>query len=83
MNARRNVYVVAIYNENPSLSSSDVQILWDKQKRARSSSVVISLFRRYPSALPSLDKHRAFFDQVIPLLEPNIRHHGVFSAITP
>ena len=55
MNTHRNIYLVSIYNEDPSLASSSLQLIWDKQKQAISASVVITLARKNPYALTSLE----------------------------
>ena len=81
MNTCRNSYVVAIDNEYPSLAYSSVQLLCDKQKRSRSSSVRLTLDRSHLSTLTSLEEHCTFFDQCGPLLEPTICHH-FFSPFT-
>ena len=44
--------------------------------------MILTLARRYPSALTYLEEHHALFDQVCPLLEPNIRHNEAFFTIT-
>ena len=44
---------------------------------------MISLERKHPSDLTSLEEHHAFSDQGCPLLEHNICHYEVFSDITP
>ena len=43
--------------------------------------MILTLARRYPSALTYLEEHHALFDQVCPLLEPNIRHNEAFSPL--
>ena len=71
---RHNIYLVAVVNKDPNLSTIDVQLLTDKKKRSRYSSVKITLSLRCPSALTSLKEHRAFFDQGRTILEPAINH---------
>ena len=77
-----NNYVLAIDNEENDLTTTAVQLICDKQKRAKSSSVTITLAWRRPSALTSIEEYHAFFDQVQTLLEPVIHHHEVFSVTT-
>ena len=83
MYTRRTIYVASIFNDEPALVKTDVQVLPDKQKRARSSSVMITLSQRHPSALTSLEEQRALFDQCRNLLEPAIHHHEALSTKTP
>ena len=70
-------------NHEPSVASTVVQLIRDKQKRAISSSVTITLDQRHPSTLTSLEENRAFFDQGLPLLEPDTHHHEFLSTTTP
>ena len=70
-------------NHEPSVASTAVQLIRDKKKRARSSSVTITLACIHPSTLTSLEENRAFFDQGRPLLEPDTHYHEVFSTTTP
>ena len=70
-------------NHEPSVASTAVQLIRDKQKRARSSSVTNTLARRHLSIITSLEENRAFFDQGRPLLEPEIHHHEFLSTTTP
>ena len=49
-----NNYVIAIDNEDPSLDTTDVQRIQDKQKGSISSSVIITDTQQRPSALTSL-----------------------------
>ena len=63
MDARINLYVLAIDNEDPSLESTDVQIIQDRKRLARSSSKMLALARMHPSVLTPLEEHRSFFDQ--------------------
>ena len=72
--------MVAIDNEEPVLSVKAFPILWDKQKRARSSYGKITLDWWRPYALTSLEEHCAFFDQDRPILEPSIHHQKFFST---
>ena len=83
MDTCQNIYVVSIDVEEPSLASTSVQLLQDKQKLARSSSIILAHAWRYSSALTSLEENRALFDQGHPLLEPIMHHYEVFSAKTP
>ena len=82
INTYRNIYVVSIENEDPSLTTTVIQLLQDKQKCARSSLVLITLAWRRLSALTSLEEQRALFDQSRPILEPTFHHHEVFSTTT-
>ena len=54
MDTHCNIYVVTIYNDEPELASTAVQIIRYKQKRAISSFVMISLYCQHPYALTSL-----------------------------
>ena len=66
MDTRRKIYVVAIDYNDPSLASTDVQLIQDKQKRSRYSSVIITLAQRHPSAITSIEEHHALFNQGLP-----------------
>ena len=66
INTHRNIYVLSIDNEDPSLASTDVQLLQDKQKCTIYFSVTITLDPIYTSALTSLEEHLSLFDQVRP-----------------
>ena len=83
MDALRNIYIVSLNNDDTSLASTAVQLIRDKQKRAISSSVILTLAQRHPYALTSLEKIRAIFEQGRFLLEPTIRYHEVFYTIIP
>ena len=54
MDTCRDIYVLAIYNEDSSLVSYAFQLIRDKQKRVISSSLMLTLSRRYPYALNSI-----------------------------
>ena len=58
-------------------------MLCDKQKRARSSSITITLAWQHISTITSLEENRTFFYQGRPLLEPDTHHREVFSTTTP
>ena len=66
INTHRNIYVLSIDNEDPSLASTDVQLIQDKQKCTISFSVTLTLNPRHKSALPSFEEHLSLFDQVRP-----------------
>ena len=76
-----NIYVASIENIEPSIASSSIQLIWDKQKRARSSSAMPNLARRHPYALKSLEVHRALFDKCRLLLDTTTYHNKVLSTI--
>ena len=57
-----NIYEAEIENEDPSLATTAVHLLWDELKLARSSFVTITLTWRCPSDITSLEEHHAFFD---------------------
>ena len=80
--ARRNVYVVAIYNEDPLSVSTTVQLLRDKQKRDRLSYLTPTLTWRHPSTIILLEGNCDFFYHSHPLLEPNIYHHEILYNIS-
>ena len=81
MDNRKNIYIVYIYNEEPSRASTSFQLLRYKQKRSRPSSVMLTLSRRHPYSTTSLEEHRAFVDQGHTLLEPTIHNHEVSSIL--
>ena len=68
MDDHENIYVVSIDNEDPSLASTAIQLLPDKQKRYRSSSVMLTLSERHPYKLTTLEEHFALFEQWYTLL---------------
>ena len=82
MDFHRNFCVVYIDNEDNSLQYYASQILRDKQKRSRSSSLTLTLDWRHSYTLNSLEEHRAFFDQYRLLLEPTFCQHEVLPTIT-
>ena len=83
MGSHINIYVVSIGNEDPSLESYAVQLLWDKPKRAISSSMTLTLSLIHSSLLTSLEENCALFNQYSPLLEPTTDHHEVFTINNP
>ena len=83
MYTHRTIYVVSIDNEEIALSRTAVHLIRDKQKRAGSSSAKVTLAQKRPSALTSLDKHHALFDQSYFILDHVIHCHEVYSTDTP
>ena len=77
---RCKIYMLAIDNEEPALSITALQILWDKQQRGISSSGKITPYRWRPSVITSLEGHCALFDQGRHILEPSIHHQKFFST---
>ena len=76
------IYVVAIDNKDHILAATAIQLLRDKQKRARYFSVKITLDRLRPCDITPLKEHRTFFGQGCTILAPAIHHHEVLFTIT-
>ena len=83
MDTLQNIYVVAIDNEEPAIATTAVQLLQDKQKCVRSSSVMTTIDWQRPYVITYFEEHRALFDQGCPILEPDLHHHEVFSTNNP
>ena len=70
MDNHHNIYVISIDSEEHSLPSTDLQLIQDQKKPTRPYYITITLFKRHAS-----EENHVFFDQVNPLLEPEIHHH--------
>ena len=82
MDNLQDVYIIAIYNNQPPLLGKSIQILIYNQKVSTISKINPALSRIHPSSFNPLEDHISLFDQVRTIIYPTIHHHKVLSVNT-